>query len=90
MLGKRRRGIVQDLGNEIKPVFSVISTAAVKKDMILYLCPDLERKAYLGEDFWRGFILGPEIFTVSEMRVALVKGKVKLGVEEHRCHPHVM
>lgn len=41
------------------------------REIILYLCPDLQQDLYLGTDFWRLFEIAPEIFSLEEVNLDL-------------------
>lgn len=56
------------------------------RDIVFYLCPDLQQVAYLVVDFWKVFQLAPDIFPLDELNVQNIQEQFR--VENHKSDPH--
>lgn len=59
-----------------------------KAQICFYLCPDLDKKVYLGIDFWRAFDLVPDVVKVDELDIEKIHKLFKKDENQHKSHMH--
>lgn len=62
----------------------------MKRNLDLYLCPDLDQELYLGIDFWKIYQLAPDIIKVDGIDIEKVQKDLLDGDDEYKLNPHVL